>query len=104
MGHTYIHTKKEFLKAISTMIDNNQIVLSSNELVGTLSVSTRKKMKNLSFGLATELFQRPDGIGDIAFGKVKPYCICVCDPEDISDFGKEILKDRKKTKTKKVTE
>lgn len=80
--NTLVFTKKEFIDNLKELIDDDEIILATQNIEGTLEV--KKKKKIIPFGFVASAFKQPDGVGDIYFGKIIPFGFCICKKEFIS--------------------
>ena len=66
---TSILSKDMFIEMIKGM-KNSEIAFVSNIIQGGIHGTTKKKLKNISFGFTSDCFQNPETIGDILNSKL----------------------------------
>jgi hypothetical protein len=92
--NTLVFTKKEFLDNLKELIKDDEIILSTQNIIG--SIELKKKHKVVPFAFLAEAFKEKEGIGDIAFNKVWPFAFCICDKSLVSNEVKQLMKGTKK--------
>ena len=89
---TKVMDKKFFLTWLEKQIDDNEIILFSQDLTGEASVSKKRNEKKVSFAFAADAFKNKDTIGDIVFGKIPIFSIAVCKEEQLSEDTINLIK------------
>lgn len=99
---TQITTKAGFVKWIQENITDEQIIMLTNDMVGSVSVKPKLNQKNIQFSFAADSFKAKDTVGDFAFGKVPTLAFAICKPEDASEETLDMIEElNKRTKNKK---
>lgn len=91
--NTLVFTKREFIDNLEELIGSNEVIICTQNIVGTLQV--KKKNKIIPFGFVASAFKHNDGVGDIWFNKVHPFSFCICPPEEVSEETRSIIKKSK---------
>lgn len=91
--NTLVFTKKEFIDNMKELIGDKEIIICTQNIVGTLQV--KKKNKIIPFGFVASAFKHQDGVGDIWFNKVHPFSFCICPPEEVSEETMNAIKGKK---------
>ena len=83
-------SKANFLKSLSEQLNEDDIILFTQDLEGNLSVSKNNKTKKMTFAYSADAFT-DKGIGHIAFGKTPVFSFCLCKKTDVTPKVHEIL-------------
>lgn len=86
-----VANKKRFLEWIAAQIEDDDIVVVTNNLSGQLTASEKTNRKNVSLAFAADAFARPGDVGHIGFGKTPVVGLCICPPEFISENAKKMI-------------
>jgi hypothetical protein len=79
---TIHYSKKQFLKDMSDLIGDNEHILVTTEVDGTLEVLKKKKIKRIPFAFATDAFEKEKTIGDLL--KSKMFAVVVTSNEIVA--------------------
>ncbi len=79
-----IGTKKKFLELIENQIDDDDVVVLSTDLCGTISASKKQNSQKVGFVFAADIFAQPDDIGHIAFGETSAIGLLICKEKQLS--------------------
>jgi hypothetical protein len=90
---TVILSKENFIGWLDKNISDNQVVLMTRDMTGTVSVNEKTNQKKVTFSFAADAFKRKTDIGHIAFGQTPCLSFCICNPEQVSDSTKQRLKE-----------
>ena len=98
---TYVFSKKQFVKWLQDGLDDKDVILFSDAMAGNLQV--KKLCKSVTFEYAKDVFAKPDGVGDIAFGEVRPFSFMRTQRNSVSQKALEIIaeQDKKTNRLKK---
>ena len=88
---TTLMTKRKFIDWLEKQLTDEQIIVMSQELTGSVSVNKRKNEKKVTFGFAADAFKQKDDIGHIAFGQTPMVAFSVCEKTDVSDETLKLL-------------
>lgn len=88
---TSIYNKEGFLKALANSIEDDQIILVSQDIDGDVTFLQKRKIKRVPFAFSAEAFKKDQGIGDIGFGEVLTMGICILEPKQASDNIRKLL-------------
>ncbi len=88
---TYILSKKKFMEEMNKLIEDEQVVVLSNEMTGNLTISKKNGLK-MSQVFAHDVF-KDQGIGHIFFGRTRGYGFFVSQNEELSENSKQIIKE-----------
>jgi hypothetical protein len=100
---TTIFTKKEFIQMLQKALNDDQVVLLSRDVVGTLSVNQKKNQKTITFAYAADAFKESDTIADILSNRVSVCSFAFADRKNISDQSLQKLAGSKAVPVAKVT-
>lgn len=67
---TIHYTKKQFIKNLSDLIGDDEHVILTNEIDGTIEALKKKKVKRVPFVFASDAFESQDSIGDLLKSKM----------------------------------
>jgi hypothetical protein len=90
---TYVHTKQSFIEFIQKVIEDDKVIVVSNEMSGSLTASKKNGTK-IQHVFAPSCF-KDEGVGHIAFGKSHPLGIVVADESRLSDHSKKLIAEYK---------
>lgn len=62
---TYIMSKEVFIKEMKKSIGKNEFIVFSNIIQGRISGATKKNLKSIQIGFASDCFKKPDTISDL---------------------------------------
>lgn len=82
---TTTFSKARFIQFLEKQLDENDIVLMTQDLEGNLSVTPKRNVKKVMFGFAADAFKRKEDIGHIVFGETPVAAFCICKKKDVSD-------------------
>lgn len=83
--------KRKFIDWLEKQLTDEQVILMSQDLTGSLTYTKKRNEKKVSFAFAADAFSSKDGVGHIAFGKTPMVAFSVCEKEDVSKETLEIL-------------
>ena len=86
---TYIYSKQDFISWLDRNVKENQVIVFTNHMTGSLSISKRSGLK-ITHVYSEDVFQ-DGGVGHIAFGKSHPIGVIVTDKELLSDNAASVL-------------
>jgi len=87
---TTIMTKKKYIEYLSKQLNDNDIILMTQE--GTeVEVVKKRNEKNIKMSFAADAFKKADCVGDIGTGKVPVLAIAICKEEHCSDETLKML-------------
>jgi len=89
---TTIMNKKRFLTWLKKQLKDDQIIVMSQELTGSISVNKKKNEKKVTFGFAADAFKQADSIKHFAFGETPVVAFAVCEKKDVSEDTLKMLK------------
>ena len=87
MSDTKIFTKATFIKLLQAQLEDDQIIVLTGSLEGTISVNTKRNVKKVTFGFAADAFRRKGDIGHFAFGATPAFAFAIVNKEDASDLS-----------------
>ena len=89
INNTKILTKEQFIKMLSDVIKEDQIVLYTQN-VNTIELKPKFNEKRVTFGLAADAFER-DGVGDLM--KLNGYLlgVVVCNKSILSQGAQDTI-------------
>ena len=79
---TIHYTKKQFLKDMSELIGDNEHILVTTEVDGTLEALKKKKIKRIPFAFASDAFEKEDTLGDLL--KSRMFAVVVASNETVA--------------------
>ncbi len=88
---TKILTKQEFVKFINENVEDDEFVLFSADMVGSLKVVKKRNIKEVTFGYAADAFKESDGIGHFAFGRTPVVSFSVCNKSQLSQSSLDLI-------------
>lgn len=88
---TTIMNKRKFINWLEKQLTDEQIILMTQDITGTVSVNKKKNEKKVTFGFAADAFKRKGDIGHIAFGQTPMVAFSVCEKTDVSEETLDIL-------------
>ena len=62
---TYHYSKKRFIEEMQNLIKDDEHVILTNDIEGTVEALKRKKTKRVPFSFSSDAFEREDSIGDL---------------------------------------
>ncbi len=89
---TITFSKKRFIQFLEQQLDNDDIILMTQDLEGSLSVAKKRNVKKITFGFAADAFKQ-EGVGHIAFGKTPMVAFSICKETDVSDQTIQMVKE-----------
>lgn len=97
-NNTTIQTKKEFLEMLSNTIDDDEVVLWTQN-TSTLELKKKLNEKRVTFGFAADAFERKDGVGDVMRNRAL-FAAIICDKSILSEEAKRLLPQKAPRKKK----
>lgn len=64
------YTKKEFIKMIGELIEEDEHIIVSNEIDGTLEVLKKRKIRRIPFCMPNDAFKNEDGLKDMMYSRL----------------------------------
>lgn len=80
---TIHYTKKEFLKQLDNLIGDNEHIIFTNEVDGSVELTKKKKLKKIPFVFASDAFAKSNTVSDILNMKLSSFLIV--DDKDVAD-------------------
>jgi oligoribonuclease NrnB/cAMP/cGMP phosphodiesterase (DHH superfamily) len=82
---TIILSKKAFLRQVSDLIEENEIIIMSDTTC-EIKMMPKTKETRLNFCFASKAFKK-DGVGDLAFRKIPSFSFAICKESDCSEIA-----------------
>lgn len=90
---TIILTKAGFIKWLEKEVKEDELILMTQDINGTLMYKKRDNAKVVPFAFAANAFKSQDGVDHIAFGKTPVVGFAICKREDLSEQTLKVLKE-----------
>lgn len=62
---TIHYTKKKFLEELDKLIQDDEHIILTNEVDGTIGLAKKKKLKKIPFVFASDAFAKQDTVSDL---------------------------------------
>lgn len=89
--NTQIFSKDKFIQMLQNELKEDQIIVLTAELEGTISLNKKRNVKKVTFGFAADAFKMKDDIRHFAFGKTPVLAFSVVNREDASDLSLSLV-------------
>lgn len=86
---TFIYSKKDFIKYLEEQIKEDQAIVFTNELCGSITGSEKNGIK-ISHPYAPKVF-KDIGVGHIAFGKTIPLGLLICNKDRLNESSLSLI-------------
>jgi len=73
---TIHYTKKQFIKEMSKLIQDDEHIIVSTDVEGSVEVKKKRGVKQIPFVFAVDAFEKQDSIGDLLKSKLFSAVIC----------------------------
>lgn len=67
---TIHYTKKQFIKEMSKLIQDDEHIIVSTDVEGSVEVKKKRGVKQIPFVFAVDAFEKQDSIGDLLKAKL----------------------------------
>lgn len=89
---TVTFSKKRFIQFLEQQLDEDDIILMTKDLEGSISVAKKRNVKKITFGFAADAFKQ-EGVGHIFYGKTPMVAFSICKNTDVSDHVIQMKKE-----------
>ena len=90
---TMAMNKSKFIEWLGKQLTDEQIILVTQDMTGSVTVNTKKNSKKVTFAFAADAFRRAGDIGHIAFGQTPVVAFSVCEKSDVSEETLKLLQE-----------
>lgn len=67
---TIHYTKKQFIKEMSNFIQDDEHIIVSTDVEGSVELKKKRGIKQIPFAFAVDAFEKQDSIGDLLISKL----------------------------------
>ena len=96
---TTLMPKKKFIEWLKGQLSDDDIIVMSREMVGTIQVVKKSNQKHIPFAFIADTFRQADDINHIIKGETPMVAFAVCKKKDLSADSIKCLKEGIKRKT-----
>ena len=85
-----IMSKKKFIDWLDKQLNEEEVILITQDLTGELSYSKKRNEKKVSFGFAADAFKDKDTVGDFLYNDTPLFSVAVCKKTHVSEETLEL--------------